>query len=571
MESRWIGWPGAEVKRSADRESVRHKLNKQNCVPVFLAHKVCDPLSEQKRQEREREMSVLCVTSALTGWLTDRFHVAWWSNSYNGFCNNVLWPLFHYLPREYTFDSLGAVHPLLTLPSQCSNVISLVYVFALSLVPVESIASADSQFDAYKLANQSFADVVIRTYHDGDVVWIHDYHLMLLPTILRRRFPNIKIGFFFHTPFPAFEIYRVLPARTELLMGVLNADLIGFHTPDYQRHFQDCCVRILPQATAEGDSVTFDGFTAKLGSFPIGIDPQRFITSVETAQTREYMEQYRRDFHGKKVLLGIDRLDYIKGIQHKIYALERLFQKHPEMAKEVVLVQIAVPSRTDVVEYQRLKAATHKLVGRVNGLYGSVGNSPLFYLDQSIPFDRMCALYRVADAMVITSVRDGMNLVAYEFIACQKDMAGSLILSEFAGAAQSLGDAPLTVNPWSINSVSDAMYTALTMPESERRARNADMFQAVTTQTSSVWARQFLTATLQSTSTPLNWLKEITLDAESHDDTATNEDLDHDTDQREHREAPTPKHAAKTMQENKKLTEAPTPSHGTTPIASNGQ
>lgn len=332
---------------------------------------------------------------------------------------------------------------------------------------------------------------------------------MLLSTILRRRFPKIKIGFFFHTPFPAFEIYRVMPARKELLQGVLSADLIGFHTPDYQRHFQDCCVQILDGARAEGNTVTYNGFTSTLGSYPIGIDPQNFIESIETEQTRQYMEEYKRDFQGKKVFLGIDRLDYIKGIQHKIYALERLFEKHPHLAEEVVLVQIAVPSRTDVVEYQRLKAATHKLVGRVNGLYGSVGRSPIQYLDQSIPFHRMCALYRIADAMVITSVRDGMNLVAYEWIACQKDRAGTLILSEFAGAAQSLKGGASIINPWSVSSVADAMYKSLTSPEEERRKRMDLMFQHVTTQTSSAWARQFLTATLKVCHLPLQWLQNL--------------------------------------------------------------
>lgn len=438
MESRWIGWPGAEVKRAADRESVRYKLRAQNCVPVFIPQKVCDPF-------------------------------------YNGFCNNVLWPLFHYIP-----------------------------------LPVESITTADAEFEAYQAANYLFAEVVIREYQEGDVVWIHDYHLMLLPRILRQHYPNIKIGFFFHTPFPAHEIYRGLPSREPLLAGVLASDLIGFHTPDYQHHFANSCQRILGAQSDGALKLTYDRFTSTLGSFPIGIDPKRFTNAIDSDKVKAYYEQYKKEFAGKKVLLGIDRLDYIKGIQHKIFALERLFEKYPNMAREVVLVQIAVPSRTEVVEYQKLRASTHKLVGRVNGKYGSFGSSPISYLDKSIPFDQMCALYRAADAMVITSIRDGMNLVAYEYIACQRDMGGVLLLSEFAGAAQSLGqDDALLVNPWSISSVSEAMRTALTMPEVQRRDRCARMFQHVVTHSSSAWARSYLSSLLAAAHLPLTWLKDL--------------------------------------------------------------
>lgn len=447
MESTWIGWPGAEIRRAADREAVRNKLHEQNCVPVFIPQNVCEMY-------------------------------------YNGFCNNLLWPLFHYLPMS-----------------------------------IESITTAASQFDAYTIANQAFADVTLREYEEGDVVWVHDYHALLLPQMMRKKHANMRIGFFFHTPFPAFEFYRVLPARKELLAGVLGADLIGFHTPDYQRHFQDACVRILG-ATADGDTVTYDGFTSTLGAFPIGIEPNRLINSINSARTERYVQQYRKDFKGKKVLLGIDRLDYIKGIPHKIMALERLFQTHPEMSKEVIMVQIAVPSRTDVEAYVDHMSDVHKLVSRVNGQYGGVTSTPIHYLDQSIEFDRMCALYRVADAMVVTSVRDGMNLVAYEYIACQQDMPGTLILSEFAGAAQTLSGGPLVVNPWAITSVSDAMYQALVMPECERRSRCAAMFAHVTTHTSSAWARQFLTAVLDTTNTPVSWLKDLAKLAEKEKEKA---------------------------------------------------
>jgi len=447
MESRWIGWPGAEVKRQEDRDTVTKKLEELKCVPVFLTQKVCDPF-------------------------------------YNGFCNNLLWPLFHYIP-----------------------------------LPVEAITTADAEFDAYKLANEAFAAAVLDCYEDGDIVWVHDYHLMLLPHLLRAKKPDMKIGFFFHTPFPAFEIYRMLPGRHELLQGVLAANLIGFHTHDYSRHFQKSCIRILG-AKGEHEALVVtnpDGtnFTARLGTFPIGIDPNKFLKTLEQANMASIIAEYKREFKGRKVLLGIDRLDYIKGIQHKLYAFEKLLEKYPELRSEVVFVQIAVPSRTDVVEYQKLKSTTHELVGRVNGIYGGVGHAPIHYLDQSIPFDRMCALYRVADVMVITSIRDGMNLVAFEYIACQaktenvSGAPGTLILSEFAGAAQSLGDAPLLVNPWSVTECSAALHKALTMPLAERTRRQESMYNYVTTQTAQRWARDYIKGLLTATSTPLSWLKEI--------------------------------------------------------------
>ena len=344
MESFWIGWPGGEVKSKEDRGVVVDKLKALGSIPVFLAADVCDLF-------------------------------------YNGFCNDLLWPLFHYIP-----------------------------------LPLDAIKAHDKQFKAYQKANAEFAKVVLEHYQDGDVVWVHDYHLMLLPSLLRQARPQMKIGFFFHTPFPSSEIYRVIPSRDELLYGVLSANLLGFHTHDYSRHFQSAATRIIG-AQCSNEQITLHGAISSLGTFPIGIDPKRFVDALATEKVQSHMEEFRRQFAGKRVLLGIDRLDYIKGIAHKLHALELFFERNPSFVGEVVLVQIAIPSRTDVVEYQRLRTSMHELVGRINGRFGSVASVPIHYLDQSIPFDRMCALYRTADAMVITSIRDGMNLVAYAHIA----------------------------------------------------------------------------------------------------------------------------------------------------------
>jgi trehalose 6-phosphate synthase/phosphatase len=232
MESRWIGWPGAEVRRAADREVVSRKLEELKCVPVFLTQKVCDLF-------------------------------------YNEFCNSLLWPLFHYIP-----------------------------------LPVEAITTADAQFDAYKQANEAFAEAVLECYEDGDIVWVHDYHLMLLPHMLRTKKPNMKIGFFFHTPFPAFEIYRMLPARSALLDGVLAANLIGFHTHDYSRHFQKSCIRILGVKGAHEALLVSDSHTARLGTFPIGIDPNKFLKTLAQSNMESIIAEYKREFKGRKVLLG---------------------------------------------------------------------------------------------------------------------------------------------------------------------------------------------------------------------------------------------------------------------------
>jgi trehalose 6-phosphate synthase/phosphatase len=398
MESFWIGWPGGEVKSKEDRAVVVDKLKALGSIPVFLSSELCDLF-------------------------------------YNGFCNDLLWPLFHYIP-----------------------------------LPIDAIKAHDKQFRAYQKANAEFAKVVLDEWEEGDVVWVHDYHLMLLPALLRHAKPGMKIGFFFHTPFPSSEIYRVIPSRDELLYGVLSSNLLGFHTHDYSRHFQSAATRIIG-ATCSNEHVTLNGAVSSLGTFPIGIDPTRFVDALKTEGVQKHLAGFRRQFAGKRVLLGIDRLDYIKGIAHKLHALELFFDRNPSFVGEVVLVQIAIPSRTDVVEYQKLKTSMHELVGRINGRFGSVSSVPIHYLDQSIPFNNMCALYHMADCMIITSIRDGMNLVAYEYIACQNDSNGVLILSEFAGAAQSLGAGALQVNPWNISEVADAIHKALTMKEAERKER----------------------------------------------------------------------------------------------------
>jgi len=371
---------------------------------------------------------------------------------YNGFSNGVLWPLFHYLVGESNFD--------------------------------------ESLWKSYVEANKRFADVISQIWQPGDLVWIHDYHLLKLPEILRERIPEIKVGLFLHIPFPSSEIFQVLPVRKSIMHGLLSCDLVGFHTYDYARHFVSSCARILGLETTPA-GVNYDGRFVPISVFPVGIDPDKFEEQLKVPTVQEKIEQYLKNFEGKKILLGIDRLDYIKGIPHKLKALEIFFQKYPEWRGKVVLIQIAVPSRTDVLEYQKLKNEVEALVGHINGTYGSLNFNPIHYLFKSVAFDELCALYRISDAVIITSIRDGMNLVSQEYIACQKSKHGVLILSEFAGSATALCGSVL-VNPWNFEQIADSINEALTLSPREKEKKFKHLWEFISRHTASYWGESFI-------------------------------------------------------------------------------
>ncbi|KAL2943374.1 Alpha alpha-trehalose-phosphate synthase [UDP-forming] 1 [Bienertia sinuspersici] len=424
FEARWIGWAGVNVPDEVGQKALTKALAEKRCIPVFLDEEIVHQY-------------------------------------YNGYCNNILWPLFHYLglPQE---DRLATTR------------------------------SFQSQFAAYKKANQMFADVVNQHYEEGDVVWCHDYHLMFLPECLKRHNSNMKVGWFLHTPFPSSEIHRTLPSRSELLRAVLAADLVGFHTYDYARHFVSACTRILGlEGTPEG--VEDDqGRLTRVAAFPIGIDSERFIRALEVPQVEEHIKELTDRFAGRKVMLGVDRLDMIKGIPQKILAFEKFLEENPYWRDRVVLLQIAVPTRTDVPEYQKLTSQVHEIVGRINGRFGTLTRVPIHHLDRSLDFHALCALYAVTDVALVTSLRDGMNLVSYEYVACQDTKKGVLILSEFAGAAQSLGAGALLVNPWNITEVASAIGKALNMSDEEREMRHQLNFLHVTEHTAQQWAETFV-------------------------------------------------------------------------------
>ncbi|CAO3615110.1 unnamed protein product [Cunninghamella echinulata] len=372
---------------------------------------------------------------------------------YNGFSNSILWPLFHYHPGEISFN--------------------------------------EEWWEAYQKVNQLFADAIDEIVQDGDLVWVQDYHLMLLPSMLRNKTKkDIKIGWFLHTPFPSSEIYRILPVRKEILLGVLESDLLGFHTYDYARHFLSSCTRILGLSTMP-NGVEYEGRYVQVGTFPIGIDPDKFTEGLKNQKIQDRIAQLKSRFGDCKLIVGVDRLDYIKGVPQKMHALEVFLSEHPEWVGKVVLVQLAVPSREDVEEYQQLRSTINELVGRINGQYGTVEFVPIHFMHRSIPFEELVALYAAADVCLVSSTRDGMNLVSYEYISSQQNTHGVLILSEFAGAAQSLNGS-IIVNPWNTEEMANAIYEAVTMSDEARKSNHQKLYRYVTKYTAAYWGASYV-------------------------------------------------------------------------------
>ena len=426
----WVGWVGHYIPEE-DRATVRQKLIAEHgCVPIFLDK------------------------SIVNGY-------------YHGFSNDILWPLFHYEP----------------LP--CFR-------------PGQEKKFDVKQWDAYRRANDIFANAVNDILEDTDVCWIHDYHLMLVPRILRRLNPKVPIGFFLHVPFPSSDIYRMLPVRRKILEGVLAADLVGFHTYDYMRHFLSSASRILGVESSPKGIATKSGHFCSLGVFPIGIEPLFFQNVLERPSCQRRVAELCKRLGKVHILIGVDRLDYIKGMPHKLLAYEHLLKTRPEYRGNIVLIQVGVPSRVQVKEYQKLASQVNELVGRINGSFGTLDYTPIHYIQRPVSTEELCALYNVADACVITSIRDGMNLVSHEYVALQefpcpgsRDGPGMLVLSEFAGAAQSLSGA-IRINPWNIDELSDAMHQALSTEKAVRELQQKKLYRYVSTHTSSVWARSFI-------------------------------------------------------------------------------
>ncbi len=382
-------------------------------------------------------------------------------NFYYGFSNRTLWPMFHYF-LEYTEFEL-------------------------------------EQWNSYREVNQKFADKVLAHANEGDTIWVHDYQLMLVPQMIRDKNPKITIGFFLHIPYPSYEIFRTFPWRDELLRGVLGADLVGFHTYDYVRHFLSSVKRIKGLETKFND-VMHDGRIVKVDSFPMGIDYNRFNDAAIAHKTLHHeqksellrkLEEHSQHFGDNKLILSIDRMDYTKGIPNRIRAFEYFLNKYPEYKEKVRLVMLAVPSRSNVPQYQKLKRETDELVGRINGQFATVNWTPIWYFYRSMPFEDLIDLYASSQVALVTPVRDGMNLVAKEYAACRANDDGVLILSEMAGASKELHEA-LLINPNNFEQIADTLKQALEMPVEEQMVRMKQMKQRISRYNVEKWAEEFM-------------------------------------------------------------------------------
>ncbi len=375
---------------------------------------------------------------------------------YYGFCNKTIWPLFHYF----------------TLYSQFNNQL----------------------WKVYKEVNEIYNRVVNRVARADDTIWVHDYQLLLLPNLLRQKHRRSKIGFFLHIPFPSFELIRLLPWRNEILEGILGADMVGFHEYDYVRHFLSSVHRITGYEHTLSD-IAVDNRLVRVDAFPMGIEFDKFAHASEKEEVQGHMKDFRKQLGDKKIIISIDRLDYTKGILTRLRAYESFLKKYPEYQGKVSMVVVAVPSRTKVASYQELKEDIERLVGRINGEYTRIGWTPISYLYRSLPFPELVALYNLADVALITPLRDGMNLIAKEYVATQidRDDPGMLILSEMAGAANELAEA-IRINPHNNEQIVDSIKDALDMEEDDKKRRIRLMKTRIQRYTVKRWAEDFMSS-----------------------------------------------------------------------------
>jgi trehalose 6-phosphate synthase/phosphatase len=372
---------------------------------------------------------------------------------YFGFSNTVLWPLLHYLPNHCEFE--------------------------------------EKDYLAYKKVNELFAETIIEQITDpeNDLIWIHDYQLMLVPNIIREKIPNAKIGFFLHTPFCSIEIFKIIPHREELLNGLLGANLIGFHTYEYLRQFRDTIKHLLGKE-CDVDKVHLGTHSVKFGVYPVGVDVKQITDSLNSEAAKNSVKQVNRITKGRKLILGVDRLDYTKGISKRIKGYEKFLDKNPRFASQFVFVQIAVPSRVKIQSYKNLRDEIEELAFEINEKYEDENNPPIHLLFKSFDFEELSAFYKQAEIMLVTPVRDGMNLVAKEYVAVQKDK-GVLILSEFAGSAGELGEA-LLVNPFNTDEIANALEKALNIFTWEKSRRMRSMYQKVALNDIHYWGESFI-------------------------------------------------------------------------------
>lgn len=410
----WIGWPGMEVPEE-QQKNVTTQLNEQSLIPVYLS-------KEEITQY------------------------------YEGFSNEILWPVFHYMSTYARYESI--------------------------------------YWDFYQQVNEKFKAVITQVAQPGDTIWIHDYQLLLLPGLLRTAMPDITIGFFQHIPFPSYELFRLLPWRSELLNGMLGADLVGFHTYDDARHFLSSASRIL-QVQSSSNTLLYNGRSIVVESFPMGIDSAKFESLIHNEKVQENIQHLRETFGNVHIILSIDRLDYSKGILQRLQAFDLFLQEHTEYKEKVSLYMIVVPSRDTVTQYRELRDEIDKLAGNINARYRTNNWTPVNYFYRSFPLETLSALFQFADICLVTPMRDGMNLVCKEYVASRVNDDGVLILSEMAGASKELIDA-IIVNPNNVVQMSQAIVAALNMPLPEQKRRMKQMRELVSKYNVANWVKVFM-------------------------------------------------------------------------------
>lgn len=374
---------------------------------------------------------------------------------YEGFSNGTLWPLYH--------DAIA--------PPEFHR----------------------TWWDAYVQVNRRFAQAVLDIAEPNATVWVHDYQLQLVPGMLRDSMPDLRIGFFLHTPFPARELFLRLPWRTQIAQGLLGADLLGFQTEVTAHNFRHVLPRVVPdEVIVDDEHITYRDRSPVAMTHPIGIDYHRFADAAASPEADRAVAQLRSDLgEPRTVLLGVDRLDYTKGIERRLRAYGELLDEDSISAEDVVLIQIAEPSRSNVNGYAEIRSEVEQLVGEINGNFGTMTRPAVHYLHRSHSFEELIALYRVADVLLVTPFRDGMNLVAKEYVATRHDLTGALVLSEFAGASHEL-DRAVLVNPYDIDGLKRAFETALFMSPEEKHTRMTSMRKAVSSNTAERWANTFV-------------------------------------------------------------------------------
>jgi trehalose 6-phosphate synthase/phosphatase len=411
----WIGWPGTEISDPARQKEVADKLDELNLKPVFLT---------------QEEIS----------------------QYYEGFSNETLWPVFHYMTTYAKYQQ--------------------------------------SYWDYYVEVNLKFRNAILDIAQPGDTIWIHDYQLLLLPGMVRSELSDVSIGFFQHIPFPSYELFRLIPWRTEILEGMLGADLIGFHTFDDARHFVNTSRRLLP-VVATSNVINHSNRATVVDSFPMGIDSEMYASKVREPGVQKFMKDLEESFKGVRLILTIDRLDYSKGIIQRLQAFDLLLQLFPEYIGTATLYMIVVPSRDTVQQYKELRDDIDKLVGNINSRYRTMNWQPVNYFYRSLPLDELSALYAKADICLVTPMRDGMNLVCKEYVASRIEDDGVLILSEMAGASKELVEAVI-VNPNNIGAIMDAINEALRMPLDEQQRRMRSLRQIVMKFNITFWVKMFM-------------------------------------------------------------------------------